>query len=119
MVIDRPIGVRDAVAKLTAFVDTAGRFRRGVAPDPAGKGELLEEALHPGEVFALVRVNLGIRALEIRLGEDCRRPMPGATDIDGVQIILVDQPIEVDIGKGLAGVRAPMTKQSRLYVLQG
>src|SRR6516165_2518717 len=111
--------MRDAVAKLTALVDTAGRFRRGVAPDPAGKGELLEETLHPGEVFALVRIDLGIAAFEVRLRQDRRRPVPGATDVDGIQIVLVYQPVEMDVGKGLASIRPPMAQQPRLYMLQG
>ena len=47
MIVDRAVGVRDAVAQLTALVDAAGRFGSGVAADPAGKRKLLEEALHP------------------------------------------------------------------------
>ena len=118
VVVDRPIGVREAVAEFAALVDAAGRFRGGVAADAAGEGELLEEALHPRQVFALVRVDLGIGAFEIGLGQDRRRPVPGAADIDRVQVVLLDQPVEVDVGEALAGVRAPMAQQPRLDVLE-
>ena len=114
IVEDRPVGVRDAVAELAALVDAAGRFGRGVAADAAGEGELLEEALHSRQVFALVRIDLGIRSFEICLGQDGRRPVPGAADIDRVEVVLFDQPVEMDVGKGLAGVGAPMAQQPRL-----
>ena len=118
VVVDRPIGVRKAVAEFAALVDAAWRFWRGVAADAARKGELLEEALHPRQIFALVGVNLGIGALEICLGQDGRRPVPGAADIDRVQVVLFDQPIEVNIGEALPGVGAPVTEEARLRVLQ-
>jgi len=38
------VGVRDAVAQLTALMNTAGGFGRGVAADPPGKENWLEEA---------------------------------------------------------------------------
>ena len=118
VVVDRPVGVRDAVAQLAALVDAAGRFGGGVAADAAGERELLEEALHPGQVFALVRVDLGIRPFEVGLGQDRRRAVPGPGDEDRVQVVLLDQPVEVDVREGLAGVRAPVAQQARLDVLE-
>ena len=119
VVVGRPVGVRDAVAEFAAFVDAARRFGGGMAADAPRKRELLEEALQSRCVFALFRIDLGICPLEIRLGQHCRRPVPGATDIDRVEIVFVDQPVEVDVGKGLAGIRTPMAQQPRLYMLQG
>ena len=43
----RPVGVRQRIAQLAAFVNRAGRLRRDVARDAAGEGELLEQPLHP------------------------------------------------------------------------
>src|SRR5271166_1228394 len=57
MVVDRPISVRDTVAQFAALVDTARRFRRGMAADAAREGKLLEEALQSHGVFALVRID--------------------------------------------------------------
>jgi hypothetical protein len=118
VVVDRAIGVRNAVAQLAALVDAARRFGRGVAADAAGKGELLEEALQSRYVFALLGVDLGIGAFKIRLGQHCGRAVAGAADVDRVEVVFFDQPIEVDVGKGLTGVRAPMAQQPRLCVLQ-
>ncbi len=44
--------------------------------------------------------------------------MTRAGDIDGVQVVLVDQPIEVSVGEALAGIGAPVTEEPRLGVLQ-
>jgi hypothetical protein len=65
----RPVGVGEAVAQLAPLVDAAGGLGCGVAADPAGKGELLEEALEPCGVLSLVGIHLGVRALEVGLGQ--------------------------------------------------
>ena len=44
------------------------------------------------------------------LGQNGRCTMSGTGDEDGVQIILVDQPVEVGVGETLAGVRAPVAQ---------
>jgi len=70
VVVDRAVRVRDAVAELTPLMNTAGRFRGSVAANATGERELLKEALHPGQILSLVRVDLGVGALgalEIRL----------------------------------------------------
>jgi hypothetical protein len=98
-------------------MDTAGGFGRGVAANAAGERKLLEEALHPCHIFTLVRVNLGICSLEIGLGQDRRRTVTRPGDENGIEIILVDQPVEVDIREGLAGIRTPVAEQAGLDVL--
>ena len=44
--------------------------------------------------------------------------MSWAAYIDRVQVVLLDQPIEVNVGEALAGVGAPVTEEPRLRVLQ-
>ncbi len=68
MVVDRSVSVRDAIPQFAALVDAAGCFGCGMAADAAGERELLEEALQSRSVFALFRINLGVRPLEVRLG---------------------------------------------------
>jgi hypothetical protein len=41
-----------------------------------------------------------------------------AGDIDGVQVVFVDQPVRVNVGEALAGIGAPITEEPRLRVLQ-
>jgi hypothetical protein len=43
--------------------------------------------------------------------------MSGAGDINGVQVVPVDQPVEVGVGEALARVRAPVSQQPRFQML--
>src|SRR6185369_6457379 len=82
-VVERhPIRVRKAVPELAAFVNGARRLRCNVAADMAGEGELLEELAHAFLVLALVRINLGVSAFEVRGAEDAGRSVarPGHED---------------------------------------
>ena len=110
MVENRPKRMRKAVTQLTALVDAAWRLRSGVAADASGEGELLKEALQPRRVFTLVGVHLGVSALEVSLRQDRGCPVTWPGDIDRVQIVFVDQPVEVNVSEALSGVRAPVAK---------
>src|SRR5215467_11258612 len=99
-----PVGMRDAVAKLAAFVNAAGSFGCGVAADAAGKRKLLKEALQPRDVFTLFRIDFRVCPFEICLRQYRRRSVAGAADEDRIQVILLDQTVEVDVGEGLTGV---------------
>jgi len=79
-----------------------------VAAYAAGERKLSKETLHPRDIFRFIRINLGVRTLQVGLGEHRRRPVTRAGEVDRVQAVLVDQPVEVDVGEGLAGVRAPV-----------
>src|SRR5262249_27559616 len=59
----RPIGVRDGIAELAAFVYRTGRLRRHVARDATGERELGEQALHALFVARDVRINLTVGSL--------------------------------------------------------
>src|SRR5258707_15608336 len=118
MIVNRPVGVRDAVAELPALVDAARGFRSRMAADPARKAELLEEALHAGKIFTLVRVDLGVGSFEVRIRQDGRRAMPRTRDEDRVQVILLYQSVKMNVGEALARVRAPVAQQARLGLLE-
>ena len=90
----------ERIAELAPFVDAAGRFGRSVAANSAGERELLEETLHPFHIFSLVRIDLGVGPLEVALGQDRRGPVTRAGNVDRVQVVLVDKPVEVDVGVG-------------------
>ena len=77
------------VAELAAFVDAAGRFRRDVARNAAGKRELLEQDLEPGLVARDGRVDLAVGAFEIRVRDERRPAMTRARDVDHVEVVLV------------------------------
>ncbi len=112
------IGVRQAVAKLTAFVNGAGRFRRDVAADMAGKGKLLEELLHPLDVRALVRVDLGVRAFEVSRSEHAGRSVARARHEEDVEIVSDDQSVQVHPDKRECRTGAPVSEQPMLDVVR-
>jgi hypothetical protein len=97
-------------------MDAARRFRRSVAANSAGERELLEETLHPFHVFSLIRIDLGVGAFEVALGQYRRGPVTRAGNVDRVQVVLVDKPVEVNVGETLAGVGAPVPQHARLDV---
>ena len=110
-------GVRDAVAELAALVDGARRLRRAVAADAAGEGEFLEELAHALLVLALVRIDLRVGALQIDRRQHARRAVARAGQEDRVEVVLVDQAVEVNVGEAQAGTRAPVPEQAQLDVL--
>ena len=76
MVENRPIGVREAVPELSAFMNATGRFGSCMTANPTGKAELLEKALHSSDVFTLIRIDFGVSSFEISVGQDCGRAVP-------------------------------------------
>ena len=62
-------------------------------------------------------IDLGICSLEVALGQDRGCAVPGPGNVDRVQVVLLDQPIEMDVGERLAGVRAPVAQHAWLDVL--
>ena len=110
-------GVRKRVAELTALVDGAGRLGRDMARNPARKRELGEEPLHPLLVLRNVRIDLAVRPFEIGVCDQARPAVPGAGDVDHVEIVLFDQPVEMHIDEVQAWRRAPVPQKTRLDVL--
>ncbi len=113
----RAMRVQHRVAKLAAFVDRAGRFRRHVAGDAARKRELREEALHPLDVLPDIGVELAVRPFEISVRHHARAAMSGAGDIDHVEIVLPNDAVAVRVDEVEARRGSPVAKQPRLDVL--
>ncbi len=113
----RAIGVRERIAELAALVDRAGRLGRDMAWNPAGKRELGEEPLHALLVLRHARIDFAVGSFEIGVGDQPRPAMAGAGDVDHVEIVLLDQPIEVGVDEVEARRRAPVPQESRLDVL--
>ena len=83
-----------------------------------GKRELLEETLQAFFVLRDVRINLAVCAFEI-----CIRYKAGATvsrsgDVDGIEIMLLDQAIQMYIDEVQSGSRAPVAEKPGLNVFQ-
>ena len=112
------IGVEQGIAQLAAFVDRARRFRRDVAGNAVRPGELAEQPMQSVAAALDRRIALGIRAFQIGLRHDPRAAMAGTDDVHHVQIVLLDQPVQMDIEKVQPRRRAPMAQQSRLDMLE-
>ena len=79
-----------------------------MAGNPAGKRELLEQFLHAHFVLRDVRINLTPGAFEVYVAHQRRAPVPGTRDVEHVQVILLDDPIQVNVDEVLARHRAPV-----------
>ena len=112
------IGMRQRIAQFAAFVNRAGRFRRDMAGNAVGPGELAKQPLQSVPAALDRRIALGVGAFEIAVRHDARAAVAGTNDVDHVQIVLLDQPVEVDIEEVQSRRRAPMTEQAGLDVLR-
>ena len=111
-------GMADRVPEFAAFVNRPRRRRRNVAGNPAGKRELLEQLLEPGLVLGDVRINLAPGAFEVNVAHNRRAAVTGTGDIEHVQVILLDDPVQMHVDEVLARRRAPVPDHQRLHVRQ-
>jgi hypothetical protein len=97
VVEDGTESVRERVPELAALVDTSDHLGCHVAAVSTGEGELLEEALHAFLVLRGVWVGLAPDALEVEVGNETRRSMAGTGDDKGIEVVLFDHAVEVDV----------------------
>ena len=116
IVVDRPVRVREGVAELAALVDGAGSLRRDVAGYAAGKRELPEKILDALFVTRDARIDLGVGAFEVDVCHDAGAAVPGAGDVDDVEVALLDDAVEVDVDEVQARGRAPVAEEAGLDV---
>ena len=88
----------------------------GLAGDPAGEGELPEQPLHTGGILADVGIDLAVRAVQIVLGHHGVSTVSGAGEIDHIQVIFDDGPVEMGINEVLARAGAPMPHDGALQM---
>jgi len=75
----------------------ARSFRRYVAGNSVGPGELAKQPLQSIAAALDCRITLGVRSFEIAVRHDARSAMARTDHVDHVQIIVLDQPVEMDI----------------------
>ena len=71
-------------------------------------GELPKEPQHPVSAALDIRKALGVGAFEIAMRHQPRTAMTRADDINHVQIVFFDQPVQMDINEVEPGGGAPM-----------
>jgi hypothetical protein len=109
--------VRDGIAEFAAFVYRTRRLRRHVARDAAGERELGEQALHALFVAGDVRINFTVSSLEVGIRDQAGPAMPRAGNVDHVEVVLLDHPVQVNVDEIETGCGSPMTQKPRLDVI--
>src|SRR3984885_9221365 len=64
------------------------------------------------------RIPLGVRSFEVAVRNDARTAMAGTDDVDHVEIIVLDQPVEMDIEEIESRRRSPMAEQTWLDMFE-
>src|SRR5215469_1904296 len=113
----RSIGVRDGIAEFAALVYRTGRLRRHVARDAAGERELGEQALQPLLVARDVRINFTVSSLKVRIRDQAGPAMSRAGNVDHVEIVLLDHPVQMNVDEIETGCGSPMAQEPRLDVI--
>src|SRR5580692_4118847 len=108
--------MRDGVAKLAAFVNRTRRFWGAMRSDSSRKGELPEKLEQARFVATLVGIDLGVVAFEIAIGKCGGRAMTGSGDVYNIQVVLSDEPVQMNPNQRLAGIGSPVTKEPILDV---
>src|SRR5262249_25561017 len=109
--------VRDAITQLTALVDGAWCFRGAMTADTTGKGELLEERVHPIDVFTLRGINFGVGAFQIHRSQHARGAMPWSSQENRVEVVLLNKTVQMDVSEAQTRTGAPVAEQSILDLL--
>ena len=112
----RAEGVGQGVAQLTALVDRAGGLRCYMAGNTAGEGEALKELLHSLLIPGDIGIHLRVAAVQPVLGHHGVAAVAGAGEIDHVQVVPLDDPVQVRIDEVLPGAGAPVTHHGLLDV---
>ena len=110
-------GVGQRIPKLAALVDGARCLRRHVAGHAAGEGELLEQFPHAVLVLGNVGIDLRIGAVQPVLGHHGVAAVAGAGEVDHVQIVLLNDPVQVGVDEVLPRHGAPVSADLFLEML--
>src|SRR5208337_4971347 len=81
---------------------------------PPGK----ENCLNSGFVLADVGIDFAVAALEIGVGGQGRPAMSGTGDVDHVEIVQSDRPVQMDVNEVLPWRRSPMPDHQRFDMRQ-
>ena len=113
-----PEGMADRISQLAPFVDRPRRLRRNVAGNPSRKGELLEQFFQTGLILADVGIDLAVRPFEVDVADHRRCAVAGAGDVDHVEVMLLDDPVQMRVNEVLSGGRPPVPEQQLFDVLE-
>ena len=90
-----------------------------MARDAPREGELGEQSLHALFVGRNVWIDFAVGPLEVSVRDQTGAAVPGAGNVDHVEIVLFDHPIEVNVDEIQTGRGSPVPEQPRLNVFLG
>src|SRR5579863_5191792 len=99
-------------------MDRARGLGRHMAGDTARKRKLRKQPSHALRILRNVRVELGVRALQVRVGHKAWPAVAWTGDVDHVQVALLDDPVAMDVDEVQSRSGAPMPEQARLDVFE-
>ena len=103
IIVGSAVSMGNAVAQFTAFMNGTRCFGGAVAADTAGERKLLEELQHAFFIFTFVGVNFRVSSFQVDRSQHAWCAMAGARHENGVQTVLVNKPVHMDVGKAQAG----------------
>src|SRR5262249_4736151 len=81
--------------------------------------ELSEQALQASFIESNVRIDLTVGTLKVSVRDQAGPTVAGPRDIDHVEVVLLDRPVQVDIDEVQTWRRSPMAEQPRLDMCLG
>ena len=110
--------VAERVAELAALVDGSRALGRSVAGYATRERELREQSLQPGLILAYLRIDFAVGAFQVGITHHRRPTVPWAAQVDHVQIVLADDPVQMHVDEVLARRGTPVAEQHGLDVLK-
>ena len=89
-----------------------------MAGNPARKRKLRKQFFQPSFVSADVGIDLAVGAFEIGIAYQRRTAVTGTGDVEHVQVIFLDDPVQMYIDEILAWSRAPVSDHQGLHMSQ-
>src|ERR1041384_2026345 len=100
--------MRQAITKFAALMNRTGSFRCDVARNAARKRKLFEEALQTGLGLRNLAIDFAVRSFEISICDQCWPAVPGPRNINRVQMLLADQPVQMNVDEVESGRGSPV-----------
>src|SRR4030095_11315840 len=115
----RSVSVRQGISEFATLMNGAGSLRRYVTGNSSGKRKLLKEPLHTLFICRDVRVNLTIGSFQVGISDESRPAVTWPRDVNHVEIVLLDKPVQVNVNEVQTRRRSPVSKQPRFHMLFG
>ena len=105
-----PKGVGEDVAEFSSFMDGAWSRHADVTWHASRRRELAKEQVHPLGILRHLGIDFRVGAFEIDIREERRSTMSWAGQVDHVHVMILDEPVEVDIDEAETWRCPPMPK---------